>query len=177
MIMNHEQAGCHDAAIHYSVGESSLGVVLVAQSERGIAAILMGDTRGELVADFERRFAGSRLRQDAAGVAASLAAVVAMIDTPSAACELTLDPQGTPFQQRVWAALREIARGTTQSYAEVARRIGAPQAVRAVAGACAANRLAVAIPCHRVRRSDGGLSGYRWGVARKRALLAREAHA
>lgn len=164
-------------AIDYAIGDSSLGRVLVAQSARGVVAILLGDDPAALVADLQSRHAGTPLQRADSALAGRLAAVIALVETPAAGFDLALDPRGTAFQQRVWRALREIPCGTTQSYSDVARRIGAPRAVRAVAGACAANPLAVVVPCHRVLRSDGGLSGYRWGVARKRALLAREAAA
>jgi len=164
-------------AIDYAIGDSSLGRVLVAHSARGVVAILLGDDSAALVADLQSRYAGTPLQRADGALAGRLAAVIALVETPAAGFDLALDPRGTAFQQRVWRALREIPCGTTQSYSDVARRIGAPRSVRAVAGACAANPLAVAVPCHRVLRSDGGLSGYRWGVARKRALLAREAAA
>jgi len=163
------------STIDYAIGESSLGRLLVAQSARGIVAILMGDDPAVLVADIQRRFAGAPLQRTEGALAGHLAAVIALVEAPSASFDLALDVRGTAFQQRVWNALREIPCGTTQSYSDVASRIGAPRAVRAVAGACAANALALAIPCHRVVHRDGGLSGYRWGVERKRALLAREA--
>ncbi|MEO8848772.1 MAG: methylated-DNA--[protein]-cysteine S-methyltransferase [Casimicrobiaceae bacterium] len=159
--------------LRYALGPTSLGTVLVAHGACGIVAILIGDAREPLVRDLWRRFPASRLIEGAS--AAYLAAVTAIIDGREELCALPLDMRGTPLQRRVWDALRRIPPGATQSYSDIARSIGAPAAVRAVAGACAANPLAVAIPCHRVLRRDGGLSGYRWGVARKRALLAREA--
>lgn len=165
------------STIDYAIGESLLGCLLVAQSARGIVAILMGDDPAALVADLQRRFEGTPLQRMDSAVAKHLAAVIALVETPSARFDFALDVRGTAFQQRVWDALREIPCGTTQSYSDVACRIGAPRAVRAVAGACAANALALAIPCHRVVHRDGGLSGYRWGAERKRALLAREAAA
>lgn len=151
-----------------------LGMVLVAATGRGVCAILLGDRPEALMADLAAAFPKARLLERDARLAALLEQVLALLDDPGAGAGLPLDIRGTAFQQRVWQALRLIAPGETVSYAELARRIGAPAAVRAVAGACAANRLAVAIPCHRVLRSDGGLAGYRWGTARKQDLLARE---
>ena len=164
-------------ALHVAIAQSSLGSVLVASTPRGLAAILLGDDPETLLQNLQRQFPGSRLAADNAGYEDLVAQVVAVVEQPSLPLELPLDLQGTAFQHRVWHALRQIPPGTTISYAELARRIGAPKAVRAVAGACAANRLAVAVPCHRVVRHDGSLSGYRWGVERKRELLAREAEA
>lgn len=163
------------APIRFASGHCALGALLVAQSERGLCAILLGDEAAALAGELQARFPRSELRDDAAGMAPLLAQVAAFVEAPQRGLELPLDLRGSAFQQRVWQALREIPPGSTLSYGELAARIGAPKAVRAVAGACAANALAVAIPCHRVLRSDGGLSGYRWGVARKRALLEREA--
>lgn len=161
-------------ALHVAIAQSSLGSVLVASTPRGLAAILLGDDPQTLLQNLQRQFPGSRLAADNAGYEDLVARVVAVVEQPSLPLELPLDLQGTAFQHRVWHALRQIPPGTTISYAELARRIGAPKAVRAVAGACAANRLAVAVPCHRVVRHDGSLSGYRWGVERKRELLSRE---
>ena len=163
--------------IRHAVAPCTLGLVLVAQSARGVCAILIGDDGAALEAALARRFPKARLRPDAPGVGAMVAQVVALLAAPGSRIELPLDLQGTLFQQQVWQALRGIPAGSTVSYAELARRLGRPEAVRAVAGACAANPLAVVVPCHRVVRSDGGLSGYRWGIERKRALLAAEAAA
>lgn len=173
--MNTRTMNGHTASIRYAIGESSLGDVLVAQSARGVVAILLGDDRTELEAELARRFAASDVTHADDAQVPGLAAVIALIENPQAGADLALDIRGTAFQKRVWKALCDIPCGTTRSYTDIARRIGAPRAVRAVAGACAANALAVAIPCHRVLRQDGALSGYRWGIARKRALLAREA--
>jgi AraC family transcriptional regulator of adaptative response/methylated-DNA-[protein]-cysteine methyltransferase len=162
------------AEIRYAIGQCSLGAILVAASTKGVAAILMGDDPAALVRDLHDRFARATLIGGDRDFERLIAKVVGFVEAPGTALDLPLDIRGTAFQHRVWMALREIPAGATASYAEVARRIGAPKAVRAVAGACAANPLAVAIPCHRVVRSDGALSGYRWGVARKRALLDRE---
>jgi AraC family transcriptional regulator of adaptative response/methylated-DNA-[protein]-cysteine methyltransferase len=164
-------------AIRFAVGECSLGAVLVAASNTGVCAILLGDDATVLVRDLEDRFPGARLVAGDATFEPVVTKVVRFLDAPALGLDLPLDARGTAFQQRVWQALRRIPAGRTVSYAEIARYIGAPKAVRAVAHACATNLLAVAIPCHRVVRSDGGLAGYRWGVERKRALLAREAQA
>jgi AraC family transcriptional regulator, regulatory protein of adaptative response / methylated-DNA-[protein]-cysteine methyltransferase len=164
-----------DVEIRFAVGQCSLGAILVAASERGVCAVLLGDDPQALVQDLERRFARARLVGADADFEALVAQVVGFVERPRQGLGLPLDVQGTAFQRRVWQALRAIPAGTTASYADIARAIGAPGSVRAVASACAANALAVAIPCHRVVKSDGGLSGYRWGVERKRALLAREA--
>ena len=163
-----------DAALRAAIVQSSLGYVLVARSVKGVCAILLGDSPALLERDLRQRFAHvRRLGRDAD--TESLAAHVArVIENPSLGLDLPLDVRGTAFQQRVWRALRATRAGSTVSYAEVARRIGAPRSVRAVAQACAANPLAVLIPCHRVVRHDGALSGYRWGIERKRALLTLE---
>jgi AraC family transcriptional regulator, regulatory protein of adaptative response / methylated-DNA-[protein]-cysteine methyltransferase len=171
------RAGGAETRIRFAVGECSLGAILVAQSDRGVCAILMGDDPNALVRDLEDRFPQAELIGGDAAFEQLIARVVGFVETPALGLDLPLDVRGTAFQQRVWRALRKIPSGRTVSYAELAKRIGAPKSVRAVAQACAANPLAVAIPCHRVVRSDGGLSGYRWGVERKQALLEREAKA
>ena len=163
--------------IRFAIGECSLGSILVAQSERGVCAILMGDDPEELAYDLQDRFPRANLIGGDAEFEQLVAKVVGFVEAPRLGLDLPLDVRGTVFQQRVWQALREIPAGETASYAEIARRIGSPKSVRAVARACGANTLAVAIPCHRVVRNDGALSGYRWGVERKRALLEREANA
>ena len=165
----------HDAAeLAVAFGDSSLGAVLVARSGTGVAAVLLGDDRAALLADLRRRFPRAALL-DGDGDAAALAArVAALVESPARADDVPLDRRGTPFQRAVWGALREIPAGSTATYSELADRIGAPTSARAVAGACAANPLAVLVPCHRAVRSDGSLAGYRWGVERKRALLERE---
>ena len=160
--------------IRFAIGQCSLGVILVAQSDKGICAITLGDEAESLVRDLQDRFPKANLIGADADFERHMAQVVGMIDQQQA-LDLPLDIRGTAFQQRVWQALRAIPPGETRSYAEIAEAIGAPKAVRAVAGACAANALAIAIPCHRVVRNDGALSGYRWGVERKRALLLKEA--
>jgi AraC family transcriptional regulator of adaptative response/methylated-DNA-[protein]-cysteine methyltransferase len=147
----------------------------MAQSTRGICAILLGDDPEPLLRDLQDRFPKAQLIGADAAFEQQVAQVVGLIEAPSLGLQLPLDVRGTAFQERVWQALREIPPGSTVSYAELAARIGAPKAVRAVGSACGANPLAVAIPCHRVLRSDGALSGYRWGLERKRALLLREA--
>lgn len=167
--------GGADTAIRFAVGECSLGSILVAASPRGVCAILLGDDPEALLRDLEARFPRAQLLGGDGEFERLVATVVGFVEQPALGLDLPLDVRGTAFQQRVWQALRAIPAGATASYAEVAQRIGAPRAVRAVAQACAANALAVAIPCHRVVRNDGSLSGYRWGVERKRALLAREA--
>jgi len=174
MTPSQYRAGGAGAEIRYAVADCSLGSVLAAQSERGVCAILLGDAPEPLLAELRGRFPSAILSEAGEDFAAVTARVVALVERPSDGFDLPLDIRGTVFQQRVWAALAAVPAGETVSYAELARRTGAPQAVRAVAGACAANALAVAIPCHRVLRSDGGLSGYRWGTDRKRALLDRE---
>lgn len=160
--------------ILFAVGQSSLGAILVAASRQGVCAISLGDDPQLLVRELQDRFPRAHLQGGDSAFEQLVATVVGFVEAPERGLGLPLDIRGTAFQQRVWQALRDIPAGTTVSYTEVARRIGAPASVRAVAGACAANRLAVAIPCHRVVRTDGTLSGYRWGIARKRALLERE---
>jgi AraC family transcriptional regulator of adaptative response/methylated-DNA-[protein]-cysteine methyltransferase len=168
------RAGGANTEIRFAIGECSLGSILVAASERGICAITLGDDPEALVRDLQDRFPRAALVGGDVEFERMVAAVVGLVEEPGRGLDLPLDVRGTAFQQRVWQALREIPAGTTATYAEIARRIGEPKAVRAVAGACAANAIAVAIPCHRVVRTDGSLSGYRWGVERKRALLAKE---
>jgi AraC family transcriptional regulator, regulatory protein of adaptative response / methylated-DNA-[protein]-cysteine methyltransferase len=174
MTPGHYRAGGDTMAIRFAVGECSLGSILVAQSERGVCAILLGDDPDQLARDLQDRFPNATLIGGDAVFERLVARVVGFVEAPARGLDLPLHVRGTAFQQRVWQALREIPPGTTASYGEIAARIGAPKATRAVAQACAANALAVAIPCHRVVRTDGDLSGYRWGVDRKRALLTRE---
>ncbi|HVX96570.1 MAG TPA: bifunctional DNA-binding transcriptional regulator/O6-methylguanine-DNA methyltransferase Ada [Polyangia bacterium] len=168
------RAGGAAVEIRFAVAPCSLGHALVAASGRGVCAILLGDVPDELSVDLQRRFPRARFVAGDRAFEELVAQAVACVETPRLGLELPLDVRGTAFQHRVWRALREIPVGTTTTYAELARRIGAPRAVRAVAGACAANPVAVAIPCHRVVRGDGALAGYRWGVERKRTLLDRE---
>ena len=169
------RAGGKDTEIRFAVGECSLGSILVAQSEHGICAIAIGDDPDRLARDLQDRFPQARLVGGDRSFEALVAKVVGFVESPKIGLDLPLDVRGTAFQRRVWQAMRQIPPGETTSYSALARRIGAPTSTRAVAAACAANVLAVAIPCHRVVRSDGGLSGYRWGVERKRRLLEREA--
>lgn len=169
------RAGGVDTLMRFAVGQCALGAVLVAASERGICAIFIGDDPDALARELQDRFPKAHIIGNDSAFERLVARVIGFVDTPKPGFELPLDIRGTAFQQRVWQALREIPAGSTASYTEIARRIGAPTAARAVAGACAANALAVAIPCHRVVRNDGTLSGYRWGVERKRVLLEREA--
>ncbi len=169
------RAGGSGASIRFAIGECSLGSILVAATEKGLCAILLGDDPNGLARDLQDRFPNATLTGGDAEFDAWVAKVVGFVETPRLGLDLPLDVRGTAFQQRVWRALSEIPVGSTASYAEIARKIGTPQSVRAVAQACGANPLAVAIPCHRVVRSDGELSGYRWGVKRKRALLDKEA--
>jgi AraC family transcriptional regulator, regulatory protein of adaptative response / methylated-DNA-[protein]-cysteine methyltransferase len=169
------RAGGANEEIRFAVGETSLGAILVASSKRGVASILLGADPDTLVRNLQDRFPKARLIGADGDYEALVATVVGFVEAPNLGLDLPLDVRGTAFQQRVWQALQEIPVGQTVSYAEVARRIGSPKAVRAVASACAANNLAVAIPCHRVVRNDGSLSGYAWGVERKRVLLDREA--
>lgn len=169
------RAGGPGAEIRFAVGECSLGAILVAATATGICCILLGEDPDSLARDLQDRFPKARLIGGDAGFEQWVATVVGFVERPQTGLDLPLDVRGTAFQQRVWRALCEIPAGSTASYAEVAERIGSPRAVRAVARACAENPIAVAIPCHRVVRRDGALSGYRWGVERKRSLLEREA--
>lgn len=162
------------ATIRFAVGECSLGAILVAQTQRGICAILLGEDPDALVTDLQDQFPKAHLIGCDREFEQLVAQVVGFIEAPSLGLNLPLDVRGTAFQERVWQALREVAPGTTVSYTDIAERIGSPKAVRAVAQACGANPIAVAIPCHRVVRRDGDISGYRWGVERKRELLTRE---
>lgn len=166
--------GGADAAIRFAVGECSLGAILVATTPKGVCAIAFGDDPEILVHDLQDRFPKADLVGDDAEFETLVARVVGFVEAPTLGLDLPLDIRGTAFQQRVWQALRAIPTGSTASYAGIAAMIGAPSSARAVARACADNTLAVAIPCHRVVRSDGALSGYRWGIERKRRLLERE---
>jgi AraC family transcriptional regulator, regulatory protein of adaptative response / methylated-DNA-[protein]-cysteine methyltransferase len=175
MTPSHYRTGGANEEIRFAAGQTSLGTILVASSKKGVAAILLGDDPDRLIRDLQDRFPKACLVGADRDYEKLVAQVVGLIESPGVGLNLPLDVRGTAFQQRVWQALQKIPAGKTVSYAEIARRIGSPAAVRAVAGACAANNLAVAIPCHRVVRSDGSLSGYAWGVERKRLLLDREA--
>jgi AraC family transcriptional regulator of adaptative response/methylated-DNA-[protein]-cysteine methyltransferase len=171
------RAGGADTDIRFAIGQCALGAILVAQSALGVCAIALGDDPDALARELQDRFPQARLIGGDPAFEQMVARVVGFVEAPGVGLDLPLDVRGTAFQQRVWQALRDIPPGSTASYAEIAERIGSPKSVRAVAQACGANALAVAIPCHRVVRSDGGLSGYRWGVERKSALLKREASA
>jgi AraC family transcriptional regulator of adaptative response/methylated-DNA-[protein]-cysteine methyltransferase len=175
MTPSRYRAGGAEEKLRFAVGQCSLGAILVASSDKGVAAILIGDDPDALARDLQDRFPRAHLVGGDAAYEAQVARVVGFVEAPHVGLDLPLDIRGTAFQQRVWQALREIPTGKTASYAEVAARIGSPKSTRAVAAACSANALAVAIPCHRVVRRDGSVSGYRWGVERKRALLEREA--
>jgi AraC family transcriptional regulator of adaptative response/methylated-DNA-[protein]-cysteine methyltransferase len=171
------RAGGDGAVIRFAVGECSLGSVLVAASEKGVCAILLGDDPDALARDLQDRFSKARFVGGDAAFDRSVALAVALVERPALGLDLPLDIRGTAFQLRVWEALRRIPPGSTASYSEIARLIGKPKGARAVATACAANPLAIAIPCHRVVRTDASLSGYRWGVQRKAELLRREGEA
>jgi AraC family transcriptional regulator of adaptative response/methylated-DNA-[protein]-cysteine methyltransferase len=168
------KAGGANEEIRFALGQTSLGAILVASSKRGVASILLGNDPDALLRQLQDRFPKAKLIGADSDYEALVARVVGLIETPQIGLNLPLDVRGTAFQRRVWLALQEIPVGQTVSYSEIARRIGSSKAIRAVAGACAANNLAVAIPCHRVVRNDGALSGYAWGIERKKVLLDRE---
>ncbi|NYT65422.1 bifunctional DNA-binding transcriptional regulator/O6-methylguanine-DNA methyltransferase Ada [Alcaligenaceae bacterium] len=169
------RSGGKNTDIYFAIGQCSLGAILVAQSPRGVCAILMDDDPEQLVHNLQDLFPKANLLGADPDFEDTIANVIGLVEAPGLGLNLPLDVQGTVFQERVWQALRDIPVGTTATYTEIAQRIGLPKAIRAVASACGANRLAVAIPCHRVVRSDGNLTGYRWGIERKQALLEREA--
>jgi len=175
MTPSNYRKGGANTEIRFAIGECSLGSILVATSGRGVCAIHLGDDPDTLARELQDRFARADLIGGDKEFEQLVAKVVGFVESPRLGLNLPLDVRGTAFQQRVWQALRKIPAGSTASYADIAMRIGSPKSVRAVARACAANTLAVAIPCHRVVKNDGALSGYRWGVERKRALLEREA--
>ena len=175
MTPNQFRAGGADAEIKFAIGKSSLGLVLIAASDRGVCAIFFGDDADGLARDVKRQFPLARLVGDDPDFAQLTAKVIGFVEDPRRDLDLPLDIRGTAFQRRVWEALRRIPVGSTASYSEIAKAIGAPKSTRAVARACATNRIAVAIPCHRVVGSNGSLTGYRGGIERKRALLAKEA--
>ena len=170
----YRQRGRHQS-IRFALAECSLGSLLVASTQQGVCCVLLGDDPQQLIEDLQQRFAAAELIGADGQYEQTVAQVVALIEQPRLGLTLPLDIQGTAFQQRVWQALQKIPAGQTLSYSELARQMGMPQSTRAVAGAVAANPIAVAVPCHRVLRNDGSISGYRWGVERKRALLLREA--
>lgn len=163
--------------VQFAIGHCSLGAILVAASAHGVCAIFMGDDPKALIQDLQHRFSNAQLIDGDAEFELVVAKVVGCVERPGTGLDLPLDLRGTAFQLRVWQLLQKIPAGTTLSYSDLAQKMGAPKSARAVAGACAANALAVVIPCHRVVRNDGSVSGYRWGVERKRALLTREAKA
>jgi AraC family transcriptional regulator of adaptative response/methylated-DNA-[protein]-cysteine methyltransferase len=171
------RSGAHGVCMRFAVGACSLGAILVAATDKGVCAILLGDDPDALVRDLQDRFPKARLIGGGDDFEQWVTKVVGFVEAPGIGLDLPLDMRGTAFQQRVWQTLRQIPAGEAASYTDIAHRIGFPNAAKEVAEACAANALAVAIPCHRVVKKDGALSGYRWGVARKRALLKREAHA
>ena len=168
------RSGGSQCRIRFAIGECSLGSILVAATDIGICAITLGEEPEALAYELQDLFPRAELIGGDSEFESWVAAVVGLVEAPGIGLNLPLDVRGTAFQQRVWQALRDIPAGSTASYTEIAQRLDMPKAVRAVAGACAANTLAVAIPCHRVVRSDGHLSGYRWGVQRKAELLRRE---
>jgi AraC family transcriptional regulator of adaptative response/methylated-DNA-[protein]-cysteine methyltransferase len=174
MTPSQYRTGGANEQIKFALGQSFLGAILVASSTKGVVAILLGDDAEALLQDLQDRFPKACLIGADPEYEAIVARVVGFVEAPELGLDLPLDVRGTAFQQRVWQALQEIPVGTTVTYAELAQRIGSSRSLRAVAGACAANKLAVAIPCHRVIRTDGSVSGYAWGVERKRALLDRE---
>ena len=168
------RAGGDGAAIRFAVGECSLGSVLVAASDKGVCAIMLGDDPDGLARDLQDRFPRAHLIAGDATFDHWVASGVGLVENPALGLDLPLDIRGTAFQVRVWEALRQVPAGSTASYTDIAERIGRPTAARAVAQACAANPIAIAIPCHRIVRTDESLSGYRWGVERKAELLRRE---
>ncbi|KFC09009.1 Ada family regulatory protein/methylated-DNA--protein-cysteine methyltransferase [Trabulsiella guamensis ATCC 49490] len=174
MTARQYRRGGEDAVIHFATGSSEIGRCLVAESERGVCAVLLGDSESELLAELQQVFPRAQLQSGDAAFQERVNLVIASLNNQHHPLMLPLDIRGTAFQQQVWQALRAIPPGETRSYRQVAASIGKPNAVRAVAGACAANKLAILIPCHRVVREDGALSGYRWGVALKALLLRRE---
>jgi AraC family transcriptional regulator of adaptative response/methylated-DNA-[protein]-cysteine methyltransferase len=161
--------------IRFRIVDCCLGLVLIAASAKGVCSITLGDDPALLLADLKHRFRNVQIVDDDGTLDALIPRVVEFVKSPQVELELPLDVRGTEFQQRVWQALRKIPSGSTASYSDIARMIGSPSSIRAVAGACAANPISLAIPCHRILRSDGHISGYRWGIDRKRILLAREA--
>lgn len=173
----HQEAAQNSSSetIHFAIGQTTLGAVLVADSGKGVCAILMGDDPQELIVDLQKLFPKANLISADRALEDMVAKVIGFVEAPDSGVQIRLDLRGTAFQLRVWQALIEIPLGETVSYSELAQRIGMPKSTRAVAMACSANKIAVAVPCHRIVRNDGGLSGYRWGVERKRVLLEREA--
>lgn len=175
MTARQYRRGGDETGVHYAFSRCALGHCLVAESERGICAILLGDSEEVLLTELQQIFPHAQREPGSARFTQHVAEVVERLDNPRSPFTLPLDLRGTAFQLQVWQALRTLAPGETVSYQTLATKIGKPKAVRAVASACAANKLAIVVPCHRVVRADGGLSGYRWGVARKAQLLQQEA--
>src|SRR6185437_2303955 len=161
-------------ALRFGYGETSLGAVLVAESDRGVAAIFLGDGRARLLRDLQAAFPAATLTADDAGLRATIASVVALVNAPHIAADLALDLSGSPLEIAIWEALRAIPPGETRTYGALAKALPMPATAQEVGAACAANRLAVAVPCHRVVKADGSISGYRWGVGRKRRLINLE---
>lgn len=186
LMINNKAMRCVPRATHnavpvdvlsYAVAQSELGIVLVARSGKGVCSILLGDSTHELAADLASRFPQSTIRKNESLIYADMAKVLRYIEKPSVGLHLTLDMRGTPFQRRVWEKLKAISAGRTVSYTELGRWISPLAHPRAIARACAANPIALAVPCHRVVRSNGDMAGYRWGIERKRELLRKEAMA
>jgi AraC family transcriptional regulator of adaptative response/methylated-DNA-[protein]-cysteine methyltransferase len=167
-------AGLTGGIVRFDVGRCSLGTILVAATDRGVCAVSLGENADLLLRELQANFTPTERASNDPGFGAWMAAIIQCVEHPWEDCPVPLDLQGTPFQQRVWQLLREIPAGTTTTYTELAHRLGKPNGVRAVGSACAANQVAVVIPCHRVVRRDGDLAGYRWGIERKRRLLQRE---
>lgn len=160
--------------IRYAGGQSSLGPFVAAISDRGLAMLEFGDMNEVRIQALRTRFPDAEIVEDPEALRETLGLAAELVDHPESGIDLVLDPQGSDFELRVWNALRQIPAGTTASYGDIAARLGLPREAREVAEACAANILAIAVPCHRVVKKDGSISGYRWGFARKRTLLARE---
>jgi len=177
MTPSNYRAGGVNTEIHFAIGECSLGAILIAMSNRGVCAISLGDDPDVLIRNLQDRFPQAELLGSDNEFEQLIAKVVGFVETPALGLDLPLDVRGTAFQKRVWQMLREIPVGDRVSYSDIANRMGSPKSARAVAGACAANTLAVTIPCHRVVRNDGSLSGYRWGIERKAELLRQESKA
>jgi AraC family transcriptional regulator, regulatory protein of adaptative response / methylated-DNA-[protein]-cysteine methyltransferase len=161
-------------ALHFAYGETTLGTILVAESDKGVVALSFGESRSSLLHDLEQSFPGVTLVLDETGLVQIVKKAVSLVDTPHLRTKLTLDLRGSPMEVAVWQALQDIPLGETRNYGEIAKQLPMPATAENVAAACAANRIAVAVPCHRVVRSDGSISGYRWGVERKRRLINDE---
>lgn len=172
--MNTQTSNAPAETLHFGYGDSALGTVLVAESDRGVAAIFLGDDRAKLLRDLKAAFPGTALVADAPGLSAKAAQAVSLVDAPHQGTDLPLDLRGSALELAVWEALRSIPPGETRSYGALARILPIRATAQEVGAACAANRLAVAVPCHRVVKADGSISGYRWGVQRKRRLINLE---